>query len=507
MPVGCGVNLARAMPSQIKPEAGTADLTAQTAAGPIRPLVLVVMILAGAVILFAAACVRHFAFRSGAMDLGFFDQGIYLLSIGKPPIPSFQLYGFHILGDHAAFVLYPLSLLYRIYPSVLWLLGVQGLALALGCWPVYKLAMHEGLTHRQSLAMSLVYLLYPLVLTATLFDFHGDTLALPAFIAAVYFARAHKPVGFIVSCLFILACKELLGLFVAAMGAWLLVCERRRFYGAAAFVLGLTWFFVATKLVIPYFGSGRIAGLNYFAQFGGTMPEILKNMLLRPGLTLSIVFSLATLKYLAIEFVPVIWGLHYRTLWPLLAAVPVLALNTLASNENMRSPAYYYSLPVIPFLMLSLVLAVASRRAWLLSPRAIAIWSCGLIVLGASARLAKAHLNYAVSSSSGANREAIALLKDDPRPLLTTFENAPHLSHREVIQFFSWGVNPPCDLSHFDLVLMNMSQQTLSADAQTKDHADELLANLGHSPQFKSVFARDSVYVFERVARRAIGAR
>src|SRR4051812_35422134 len=163
--------------------------------------VLPLMILIGTLVLFAAAAARHFALRSGAMDLGFFDQAVYLLSVGKTPISSYQLFGFHILGDHMALILYPISLFYRIYPSPLWLLGLQAFSLALGAWPVYKLAVHEGLTHRQSLAMALVYLLYPLVLTATLFDFHGDTIALPAFIAAVYFARAHKPVAFVLSCL------------------------------------------------------------------------------------------------------------------------------------------------------------------------------------------------------------------------------------------------------------------------------------------------------------------
>lgn len=54
------------------------------------------------VILLLSSSLRHELFQSTAFDLGIFDQAIYLISQGQSPITTIQ--GFHILGDHAAFI-------------------------------------------------------------------------------------------------------------------------------------------------------------------------------------------------------------------------------------------------------------------------------------------------------------------------------------------------------------------------------------------------------------------
>lgn len=89
-----------------------------------------------ALILFGCSSLRHELFQSTAFDLGIFDQVVYLISKGEPPISSFM--GFHILGDHAALIFYPLALLYKIYRSIYWLFAVQAFALALGAWPTWS---------------------------------------------------------------------------------------------------------------------------------------------------------------------------------------------------------------------------------------------------------------------------------------------------------------------------------------------------------------------------------
>ena len=96
-----------------------------------------------ALILFGCSSLRHALFQSNGFDLGLFDQAIYLISQGQEPIVS--LAGFHFLGDHAAFILYPLALFYKIYPDVHWLFAVQAIALSLGALPTFHLARQAGL--------------------------------------------------------------------------------------------------------------------------------------------------------------------------------------------------------------------------------------------------------------------------------------------------------------------------------------------------------------------------
>src|SRR4028118_2345443 len=102
------------------------------------------MIGVSALILFVCSSVRHALFQSSAFDLGIYDQVIYLMSQGQPPISSFL--GFHHLGNHTAYAVYPISLLYKIYPEIHWLLAVQAVALALGALPTWHLARGAGQT-------------------------------------------------------------------------------------------------------------------------------------------------------------------------------------------------------------------------------------------------------------------------------------------------------------------------------------------------------------------------
>ena len=87
------------------------------------------MIGVSALIFFVCSSLKHTLFQSTAFDLGIFDQAVYLISLGQPPVSS--LLNFPIIADHAAWLLYPLGLLYKIHPDVHWLLAVQAAALAL----------------------------------------------------------------------------------------------------------------------------------------------------------------------------------------------------------------------------------------------------------------------------------------------------------------------------------------------------------------------------------------
>lgn len=130
-------------------------------------------------VLLGCSVVRHHLFQSGGYDLGIFDQAVYLISRGEVPFSTIR--GIHILGDHAAFILYPLSLLYRIVPSVYWLFGIQALALTLGALAVYHLALQAEIDSGRARTIAAAYLLYPAIFNANLFDFHPEVLAVPLF--------------------------------------------------------------------------------------------------------------------------------------------------------------------------------------------------------------------------------------------------------------------------------------------------------------------------------------
>ncbi|MEZ2320890.1 MAG: DUF2079 domain-containing protein [Microcoleus sp.] len=324
------------------------------------PSSLLIAIATTATILFLCSSLRHALFQSTAFDLGIFDQAIYLISQNQTPFSS--LMQMHILGDHAAVIYYPLAWLYKIYPDVHWLFLVQAVALSLGAWPSWSLARLASLNPEQSRAIAFIYLLYPVVFNINLFDFHPEVIALPALLAAILAARLNKILWFSAAILLVLSCKAVLSLTVAAMGLWLLLCEKKQRCGAIALVFGIAWFVIASQKIIPFFSGSEVAGVGRYSYLGKSVLEIIINIILKPQLILGKLLSFDTFKYIFILSLPLFWGLlpfsskiGMRYLLPLIPALPTLAINILSDLPFQRSLAYQYSVPIIPFLLLVVI--------------------------------------------------------------------------------------------------------------------------------------------------------
>ena len=337
-----------------------------------------------ALALFICSSLRHGLFKSTAMDLGFFDQALYLISRGQPPIISF--WGHHVLGGHGDYSLYLLAGFYRLWPDVHWLLAIQALALALGGVMVAALARQRGISVTTARGLALAFWCYPLVFNVNLFDFHPEVMAVPALLAGIWLARARGTlVGFTGLLLFVLGCKAVLSLTVAAMGLWLWLFEKRPRYGGLALGLGTVWFVVVTQVVIPHFRPDGVEALFRYDYLGGSLGEILLNLLIQPQLFWGKLFSGESFVYVGLVLLPMAWGLSWGQLTPLLGALPTLALNLLAEHPLQRTLEHQYALPLLPFLFVVAVDTVAVKGGlWRrLGDRGLLIWSLtALLVLG-----------------------------------------------------------------------------------------------------------------------------
>jgi uncharacterized membrane protein len=446
----------------------------------------------GAIVLFFFSSLQHGWFRSGAWDLGIFDQAVYLISQGQPPISSFL--GFHILGDHAAYMFYALALLYKIYPDVHWLLAVQAIALALGALPTWLLARQAGLAEKQATSLAIVYLLSPIVFNANLADFHPEVIAVPAILFAVLAAQSQRLFWFCLCLAIALICRDALALNIAAMGLWLLLFEKRRKYGAIALIVGIAWFLLATQVIVPAIG-GDAAKVDRFlfryAWLGSSYGEIAKNFFLQPGLVAQKILSWNTVGYLLVLGSPVVWAMRPQQFAPLIGAFPTLAMNLLSSNNGQRSLVGQYSVPVLPFLMLVVIAASAAHPVWRPKRRLMIAWATiGFLVL------AKYGLFFTYLDTLDtwtANRSAIAQIQTRGN-VLTDHNLAPHLTHRPIVDLISQTQGTRADLDHFKYVLITLRHPWLDA----RQPAIDLLNQVKTSPQFKLSYEKDEVYLFEK---------
>jgi uncharacterized membrane protein len=468
----------------------------------------------GGLCLFIAAVLRHTFLRSGAYDLGIFDQALYLISQGQAPFST--LIGMHMMADHVSLILYPLGWLYRLVPSVYLLLGLQTFAIAGSVIPIYYLCRQSKLTPHQSVGLSIVYLLNPITIFSALFDFNPYTLAIPFLIASVYFARAQRLVAFALCLAMVLVCRDAIALTVIFLGLWLMLFERRRRAGAIALISGLVWFGLATKVIVPLFvepGSvDTLASIitRDYGYLGSSFEEILKNLVLHPDRWIKQLLKASVLKYLVLLTVPLAWGLSWHYFAPLTIAIPSLAMNLLATNEVFRTLNYHYNSPILIALMLAVIAAVAAQSTLIQKGRNMVIWSCLLIVLGGGARMATSNASSSFSwEQFGASRQAIAQVSPTGA-VLTNHNLAPHVSARSVIHVYPVlpefvpvfaQVNSlkhltanDVDVTMYNQVLMRLGKTDWSADR----NAARLVAQMRTDQRFALSYNNADVYLFTR---------
>ncbi|CAD5967710.1 hypothetical protein NO976_03718 [Planktothrix agardhii] len=497
----------------------------------------------GTFILFFYSSLRHFLFQSTAYDLGIYDQIIYLISIGRQPISSFL--GFHFLGDHGAIAIYPLALLYKIYPSVYWLFLVQAICLGSATGLTWKLAQLAGLNQRLSLAVAIAYLLYPEIFNINLFDFHPDVLAVPAIFGAILAAKQKKIIWFTIAIIWILACKAVFALTVIAIGFWLIFFEQRRFYGMIAIALGITWFLIATQVMIPFYSGQEAAGVSRYDYLGDSVLGVIFNTIIKPKLILGKLLSINTLVYFLEFSVAVIWWLNPQKFIVLVPAIPTLLLNILSIDPMQRSLIYQYSLPALPFLLLVMIETLAAEKPGLANslwglwnkfqtppsppllmggkelgenvsshppllrdgrrgssshlftiphqklPKWIILWSILVFLLWADHTQVLGY--FTRINNWSATQKAVSQIHTKGG-VLTDNRLAPHFTHRKTIKLLN-QVSPDFNLIEFDYVILNLRHPW----PDTKDLGEKYATQLKAKPNFKLSYQKNGVLVFKRL--------
>jgi uncharacterized membrane protein len=437
-------------------------------------------------ILFLCSSLRHALFQS-SFDLAIFDNAIYSIGQGQPPLVTFR--GLHILGDHAALIIYPLAWFYKIYPDIHWLFFIQAFSLAFAVLPLWYLCQTLSLRESQIKTVSLAYLLYPAIFNVNLFDFHPEVIAVPAIFGAILAVKLDKLWWFVAAIILILSCKAVLALTVVGMGLWLSVSRRYK-YAIIAIVLGCGWFAIATQIIIPTFSGTEAAAVDRYGYLGDSVLDIIKNLAIKPNLVLDKIFSISTLGYLLLITVPLWWGLFTPHWMPIIGALPILLINILSVSPAQRNLVHQYSLPIIPWLFLIVIMAMNRNQIWFPSQRNISIWS--VVAWFALAKYGYFGSIYLQTWDTwGATRNAIARVSDR-QGVLTTTDIAPHLTHRSLVGLTTTDLNYE-ELEKFKYILLNLRHPGWGSSPEI---ARSIYVKLKQTSKFQLEFKQDDVFLF-----------
>lgn len=448
-------------------------------------------------ILFGFSSLRHALFQSTALDLAFFDQLVYLASQGLPPISS--LLGFSLIGDHAAFILYFIALFYKVKPDVHWLFFIQAIALASGAIPIYALSRQANLSQVYSRAIALSYCLYPAIFNINFYtDFRPEAIAVPSLLWAIWAAIANQTWQFIIAILLVLSCKDILSLTVIAVGIWLIIQEKRFFYGCFAIILGIIWFIFTIIYLIPQLRQGQAGGVVFYSSFGNSFSDIIIKIITDPNLVLSKLFLPDRIFYYFLLILPIIIAINWRAIASILPATPILLLNSISDYSAQRDLIHHYSLAIFPFLFIWIINSIKyfkqeKQRQWL-KPKWLIVWAIiSFIVL---AKYSFFWNRYLSNLSNLDDLRTAVNLVSSPGGVVTNSTIAPHLSHRSVIKIIDQQISLT-QIQNQSINYVLIDQKNLDRDI-SPELIQTFIEQLKQQPNWQLNYSQGEVFLFEK---------
>jgi uncharacterized membrane protein len=297
---------------------------------------------------------NHNHFLTNAFDLGIFDYAAWNnlhgnffpgLFIGLP-----SLFAIHFQP-----ILLPLGLVYLVWDDAKALLLVQSLVLAGSALPLYWLGRQQ-FNPWAGLGFAAVYLLFPALQGANLFEFHPVTLAVGILPFAYWYLRQGNFGRFVLFSLLAAACQEDVFLIVGMLGFYLLITQRD-WRGLLVGMGGFAGFLFLSMVFIPSFSGGETHfGLHRYQALGQTIPEVFQTILTRPAFVWQYIWSNPDkARYLTHLLAPVAY-LSLLDPLTLLIAAPTMAINLLSSLPTTYAlDRFHYSAMLVPFVVASAI--------------------------------------------------------------------------------------------------------------------------------------------------------
>lgn len=341
------------------PAAGSPGTTAR------RHPAFVALVLVYAAGMLAVTLLRHRRFESG-VDLGAYHSVFWSLAFHGTPYNAIERV--HQWSNHLEIGLVWLAVPYRILTTPAWLLGAQTLAVAAAAFPIEAIARRVTGDRFVAALATLAMLLTPQLVLADLADFHAATLCVLPIAVLAWGVEVDSPRAVFVGALAAISLREQMGLLLFAAGfAWVIRHGARRLFAATALALGgLAFFFLAVKWAIPAFGSGQ--SFRYMTQYnrlGGSADGVLATASRAPLGFLAMAFQgdrklfVLALASGALPLLLLALRSLRRAAWPLLLALPLLAVQLYSDDPAKWSVHSHYGAPIVPLFATAAILALA----------------------------------------------------------------------------------------------------------------------------------------------------
>ncbi len=389
---------------------------------------------------------RHRNFGTWAFDLGIYDQGFWLVSRGQSFV---TVRGIDFWGHHVNLIAYAFAPFYWLGAGPSFLIAVQAAALGAGAIPTYLIARDRIGDEWVGLAFAIVYLLYAPIQWIAWANFHPEALVVTPLLFAWWFASNRRWLAFYVALVIALSTREDTALAVMVMGVvlWWMIQRtdrgdrRGQRMALGATLLGVVWYAVCTRLIIPGFNQGQQPFyIGYFyGNYGSNTFEIAETVVTRPDRVVSDATQPDRLRFYRDLLLP--WGgLPLGGLPQLAMAGPQMLASVIGTSPYARTIRYQYTSVMIAPIVIASIEAAAWMWRYRFVRRFLVPW---MLVCAYVSNVAWSPSPISANDDVWSRpierhevmRGALELVPDDAS-VTATYTLGPHLSHRE--QIYDW---------------------------------------------------------------------
>lgn len=342
-------------------------------------------VLCGAVI-GTITTLRYLTFSAPNFDFGLFVNMFHNMRESfLPNVSSERDVFMSHFAVHLSPIYYLILPIYAIFPFPATLQICQALALASGVIPIILLCRTAKLSPKMTMAVSLIYSLYPALSAGCFYDIHENCFLAPLLLWTFYFLEKEKYIPMYVFVAATLAVKEDAAVYIMILALFVILSKKKYLHGAVMLAAAVIYFIVALEILeaqAAYYAelyadatpNPSIAG-PMINRFNNLMLDreagllgALKTALLNPGYLLTQMFTTSKdgfekLVYAFQLFLPLgmIPFCTKRASRYLLIA-PVL-LNVLTNYQYQYNVGFQYHFGITAFLMYAMILNIPELKA------------------------------------------------------------------------------------------------------------------------------------------------
>jgi uncharacterized membrane protein len=382
---------------------------------------------------------RYRAFKYADFDLAIHSQTIWNILHGS--VYS-SILGIPFLGNHLNLILFLLTPFYIIFSSPLTLLLLQSLFLGLAVIPLYFLA-RDILDKKFAFIFSLLYLTYPSLHFVNRYEFHPVSFSIFFLLFMFYYFEKEKYIPFLCFMFLSLLCKENISLGIFFFGLYILLFRKqRRQWSLVLLPVSLIWFIFGLKLM-NFLNKGTIDFNYLYSHIGRSMPEVLVNITMHPGIAVKHILTKENMKFLFQLFFP-LGFLSLLSPKVLFISIPFFLQQLLSVRPEDHTIAYHYTAKLIPFLFISAIYGTRlilrskfiNRYNWFLISTLLIVSVISNISFGLLPKMPGYFSSrYAMKDIDYIKQDLIDKVPKDAS-VVATFEFLPKLSGREKLYSF-----------------------------------------------------------------------